>query len=165
MNPPALSGIRSGLALAVCLVATASAAAIGALLTSGSVRDWYPSLAKPSWTPPAWLFGPVWTLLYFMMGVAAWRVWRRDGIRRARLPLGAFALQLAFNAAWSGIFFGLRAPALAFVEIVVLWLLIAATTLLFSARDRLATVLMVPYLVWVSFAAALNGAIAWMNHS
>jgi len=154
-EPPALSGIRSGTALAACLLATFSAAAIGGLLSGGGVRAWYPSLAKPSWTPPGRLLGPVWTLLYFMMGVAAWRVWRRDGIREARLSLGVFALQLVFNAAWSGIFFGLREPALAFVEIVVLWLLIAATTLLFSARDRVATVLMVPYLAWVSFAAAL----------
>jgi tryptophan-rich sensory protein len=129
------------------------------------VRDWYPSIAKPSWTPPGWLFGPVWSVLYFMMAMAAWRVWRRDGIREARLSLGVFALHLVFNAAWSGIFFGLREPALAFAEIVALWLLIAATTMLFSARDRVATALMVPYLVWVSFAAALNGAIAWMNPS
>jgi len=165
VEPPALSGLRSGIALAGCLMATFSAAAVGGLLSGGGVRDWYPSLAKPSWTPPGWLFGPVWSVLYFMMGVAAWRVWRRDGIREARLSLGVFALQLVFHAAWSGLFFGLREPAFAFVEIVVLWLLIAATTMLFSARDRVATVLMVPYLVWVSFAASLNGAIAWMNRS
>jgi tryptophan-rich sensory protein/uncharacterized protein YbjT (DUF2867 family) len=164
-EPPALTGVRSGIALAACLMATFSAAAIGGLLSGGGVGDWYPSLAKPSWTPPGWLFGPVWTLLYFMMGVAAWRVWRRDGILEARLSLGVFALHLVFNAAWSGIFFGLREPALAFAEIVALWLLIVATTLLFSARDRVAAVLMVPYLTWVSFATALNGAIAWMNRS
>ncbi len=162
---PALSGIRSGIALAACLMATFSAAAIGGLLSRGAVKDWYPSLAKPSWTPPGWLFGPVRSLLYLMMGIAAWRVWRRDGIPEARLALGVFALQLVFNAAWSGIFFGLRAPALAFVEIVGLWLLIAVATLLFSARDRAGGLLMVPYLAWVSFAAALNGAIAWMNRS
>jgi len=162
---PALSGGRSAVALAVCLMATFAAAGIGGLLSGSSVGDWYPSLAKPSWTPPGWLFGPVWTLLYFMMGVAAWRVWRRDGIREARLSLGVFALHLVFNAAWSGIFFGLREPGLAFAEILGLWLLIVVTTLLFSARDRAAAVLMVPYLAWVSFAAVLNGAIAWLNRS
>ena len=98
-----------------------------------------------------------------MMGVAAWRVWRRDGLREARLTLGLFALQLVFNAAWSGIFFGLRNPGLALVEIMALWTLILVTTALFSARDRVAAAMMLPYLGWVSFAAVLNGAIAWMN--
>jgi tryptophan-rich sensory protein/uncharacterized protein YbjT (DUF2867 family) len=162
---PAPSGARSAVALAVCLMATFAAAGIGGLLSGNSVGDWYPSLAKPAWTPPGWLFGPVWTLLYFMMGIAAWRVWRRDGIREARLSLGVFAFHLVFNAAWSGIFFGLREPGLAFAEIIGLWLLIVVTTLLFSARDRTAAVLMAPYLAWVSFAAVLNGAIAWLNRS
>lgn len=162
---PPLAGVRSGIALAACLTASFAAAGAGAWLTGTAVSDWYPPLAKPSWTPPGWLFGPVWSVLYLMMGVAAWRVWRRDGVREARLPLGVFALQLVFNAAWSGIFFGLRKPALAFAEILALWLLILVTTLLFSARDRLAAALMVPYLAWVSFAAALNGAIAWLNRS
>lgn len=164
-KPPALSGLRSGIAAATCLAAAYSTAAIGVLLSGTGVRDWYPSLAKPSWTPPGWLFGPVWTVLYGMIGIASWRVWRRGGIREARLALGVDALQLGFNGAWSGIFFGLRQPAPAFVEILALWLLIVATTLLFSARDRLAAVLMIPYLAWVSFAAVLNGAIAWMNRS
>lgn len=162
-KPPALSGLRSAIALAACLAAAYSTAAIGALLTGTGVRDWYPSLAKPSWTPPGWLFGPVWTVLYGMIGIASWRVWRRDGLREARLALGVDALQLAFNGAWSGIFFGLRQPGLAFLEILALWLLIVATTLLFRARDRVAAALMLPYLAWVSFAAVLNGAIAWMN--
>jgi tryptophan-rich sensory protein/uncharacterized protein YbjT (DUF2867 family) len=162
---PALAGVRSAFALAACLTASFSAAGLGGLLSGNAVGDWYPSLAKPSWTPPSWLFGPVWTVLYFMMGVAVWRVWRRDGVREARLSLGVFAIHLVFNAAWSGIFFGLREPALAFAEILVLWLLVVVTTLLFSARDRLAASLMVPTLAWVSFATVLNGAIAWMNRS
>lgn len=162
---PALSGGRSRLALAACFVAVFAAAALGGLFTGASVSTWYPALRKPSWTPPGWLFGPVWTALYFMMAVAAWRVWRRDGLREARLSLGVFALQLGLNAAWSGLFFGLRAPGAAFVEILALWLSIAATAVLFAARDRAAALLLVPYLAWVSFAAALNGAIAWMNRT
>lgn len=162
---PALSGTRSVIALAACVTAAFSAGAVGGLLSGGGVKDWYPSLAKPAWTPPGWIFGPVWGLLYLLMGIAAWRVWRRDGIREARLSLGVFALQLLANAGWSGIFFGLREPSLAFVEIVALWLLVAATTWLFSARDRTAAILMAPYLGWVSFAVLLNGAIARMNRS
>jgi tryptophan-rich sensory protein len=162
---PALAGGRSAFALAACLVATFAAALLGGLFTGSSVSTWYPSIAKPSWTPPAGVFGPVWTALYLMMAVAAWRVWRRDGLREARLSLAVFALQLGLNAAWSGLFFGLRAPALAFAEILALWVSIAATAVLFAARDRLAALLLAPYLAWVSFAAALNGAIAWMNRA
>jgi tryptophan-rich sensory protein len=165
MKTPALSGFRSGLALAACLAASFSTAAIGVVLSGTGVREWYPTLAKPSWTPPGWLFGPVWSLLYVMMGVATWRVWRRDGVREARLALGVDAIQLVLNGAWSGIFFGLRQPVLAFGEILALWMLIGVTTRLFWARDRLAGILMIPYLAGVSFATALNGAIAWMNRS
>ena len=165
MKTPALSGFRSGLALAACIAASFSVGAIGVLFSGSGVKDWYPTLAKPSWTPPGRLFGPVWSLLYFMMGVAAWRVWRRDGFRKARLALGVDVLQLVLNGAWSGIFFGLRQPAVAFVEILALWLFIVATTYLFWMRDRLAGILMILYLAWVSFATVLNGAIAWMNRS
>jgi tryptophan-rich sensory protein len=161
--PPALKGARSALALAGCVSACFGAAAAGSFLSFDGVSAWYPAIAKPSWTPPAWLFGPVWSALYLMMGVAAWRVWRRDGLREARLSLGVFAIQLVFNAAWSGIFFGLRDPGLAFVEIMALWILVLVTTVLFSARDRVAAAMMLPYLCWVSFASVLNGAIAWMN--
>ncbi len=162
--PPAPpSGLRSGIALALALAASFSAAAIGGLATADGVRTWYPTIAKPAWTPPAWLFGPVWTALYTLMGVAAWRVWRRDGLREARLPLAVFALQLVLNAAWSLLFFGWHRPGLAFAEILVLWAAILATTVLFSARDRLAAVLFLPYLAWVTFAAALNFALWRLN--
>jgi tryptophan-rich sensory protein/uncharacterized protein YbjT (DUF2867 family) len=167
-GPPesaALSGLRSGLALAACLLVVFAAAALGGLFTGSSVSTWYPSLRKPSWTPPAGVFAPVWTALYGMMAVAAWRVWRRDGLRESRLSLGVFALQLGLNAAWSGLFFGLRAPGAAFAEILLLWLAIAATAVLFAARDRAAALLMTPYLAWVSFAAVLNGTIASMNRA
>lgn len=164
-RPPALSGVRAVGALAACLAATFSAAAAGTLLSFDGVGGWYRTIAKPSWTPPGWLFGPVWTALYAGMAVAAWRVWRRDGLRESRLASIVFAAQLVLNAAWSWIFFGLHRPALAFAEILVLWLLIVVATALFWVRDRAAGALMLPYVAWVAFAAVLNGVIAWMNRT
>jgi len=161
--PPRLAGARAAIAflglLAVCL----GVGALGALVTAPAVSAWYPTLAKPAWTPPDGAFGPVWTALYLAMAVAAWRVLVRDGWREGRLPLIAFAVQLALNAAWSWIFFGARAPCPAFVEILFLWPVVLATTMLFFARSRLAGWLMVPYLAWAAYAAALNGAICSMN--
>lgn len=119
--------------------------------------EWYAELSKPSWTPPSWVFGPAWTTLYCMMGVAAWLVWRERGLRSREL--GAWGVQLALNALWTPLFFGLRRPDLAFVEIVLLWLAVAATLTLFLRARRLAGLLLVPYLAWVSFAAALNAAL------
>lgn len=159
----ALTGGSSGLALAACLLATATAAAIGGLATVGGVRDWYPTLKKPAWNPPAWLFGPVWTLLYAMMGVAAWCVVRRDGVANSRLALLAYGGQLALNALWSILFFFLRSPLAALADIAALWTAILATAGLFHARDRLAGWLLAPYLLWVSFAAALNFALWRLN--
>lgn len=136
-----------------------AAAALGGMATSSSVGDWYQSLAKPEWTPPAWIFGPVWSMLFLMMAIAAWLVWRRNGWAAAKLPLGLFAIQLALNVGWSVIFFGLRSPGFAFVEILFLWLAIAFTTKSFWNHSRLAAALMAPYLAWSTFAAFLNLAI------
>ena len=158
-----LSGATSIFALAVCVVVCFSASAVGSFLAFDSVGTWYREIEKPFWTPPSWVFGPVWTALYLMMALAAWRIWRRYGLRNARISLGMFALQLIFNALWTPLFFGLHSPSLAFIDIIILWVLIIATTILFSKRDRIATILMIPYLLWTSFALALNGAIAWMN--
>ena len=144
-------------------VASFAAAAIGGTATGGSVRDWYPTLAKPAWNPPAWLFGPVWTVLYIAMAVAAWWVWQRAGWAGARWALTLFFVQLAVNAAWSVIFFGLRNPGAAFAEIVVLWGTIVATTLLFWKISPAAGWLFLPYLAWVSFAAVLNFTIWRLN--
>lgn len=144
-------------AVAVCL----GASAIGGLFTSASVGSWYPTLAKPSWTPPGWLFGPVWITLYTAMAVAAWDVWRSPGPTRRALAL--FGLQLAVNVAWSGLFFGLRSPALALIDIVVLVALIAATMVAFWSHRRRAGALLIPYLLWTSFAMCLNAAIWWAN--
>ncbi|MCU0784896.1 MAG: tryptophan-rich sensory protein [Verrucomicrobia bacterium] len=118
--------------------------------------EWYATLKKPSWNPPGWIFGPVWTALYTMMAVAAWLVWKRGGFVAQRRPLLIFLAQLALNALWTPLFFGLHRPGLAFAEIVLLWLAIAATIPTFWRVSSLAAWLLVPYLAWVSFAAVLN---------
>jgi benzodiazapine receptor len=141
----------------LCLV---SGMVIG-FISAESIDGWYRSIAKPWWTPPDAVFGPVWTVLYIMMAVAAWLVWlTRD---RAGPALVLFFVQLAFNLLWSLLFFAARSPGLALIEVVFLWTAVAATMVAFFNRSRLAGWLFVPYLVWVSFAAVLNAAIWWMN--
>jgi len=144
-------------------VASFTAAAIGGTATSRAVRDWYPTLVKPAWNPPAWLFGPVWTVLYLAMAVAAWLVWRRAGWAGARLALTLFMVQLTLNAAWSIIFFGLRNPGAAFAEVVFLWAAIVGTLVSFWQVSVPAGMLFIPYLTWVSFAAVLNFVIWRLN--
>nr|WP_282452942.1 TspO/MBR family protein [Lysobacter sp. CAU 1642] len=121
----------------------------------------YARLVRPSFAPPGWLFGPVWTLLYVMMAVAAWRVWSKTGAWSA--PLRAWYLQLTLNAAWTPLFFGLGWRGVALLEMAVLWALILATALRFRPHSGLAFGLMLPYLAWVSFAWVLNGAFWWLN--
>ena len=145
--------------LAICL----GTAALGAAWTNLSVGDWYLTLNKPSWNPPKWLFGPVWTALYVCMAVSAWLVWRSKPSAQTWLPLLIFGVQLALNAIWSGLFFGLRDPGLACAEIVLLWLAIAATIVTFGRLSLLAAGLLVPYLAWVSFASFLNWTIWQLN--
>ena len=145
--------------VAVCLGVSAT----GAWFTSGSVATWYPTLAKPAWNPPPWVFGPVWTVLYLTMATAAWLVWRKAGFSEAAGPLGIFAVQLALNALWSPLFFGLESPGAALVDIVALWLAVAATLISFRRVVPLAGALLVPYWLWVTFATALNLAIWRMN--
>jgi tryptophan-rich sensory protein len=125
----------------ICL----GAAGIGGWLTD--IGPWYRELDKPSWTPPNWVFGPVWTFLYVSMGVAAWLVWRRGGLRGAALALGLFGFQLVLNVIWSGLFFALHEPGYALIDIVALWIAIAATALAFARWSVAAGWLMVPYLV------------------
>ncbi len=139
------------------------AAALGGMATSAGLDTWYAGLRKPSWTPPGWVFGPVWSVLYLTMAVAAWMVWRREGFGRAALPLGLFILQLALNAAWSGLFFGLRNPGAAMLDLALLWCAILAAALAFWHRSPLAAWLMMPYLAWVSFAGSLNFVIWRLN--
>jgi benzodiazapine receptor len=135
-------------------------AAVGRLFQPGA---WYSDLSKPSWTPPGWLFGPVWTLLYASIGVAGWLAWEASAGRPRLLPFGVFAAQLILNGLWSWLFFGLRRPDLALVNIVAMVILIAANIVLFARLRGLAGGLLVPYLLWVGFATALNAAIWRLN--
>ena len=151
------------LGLVVFLVVCLAAGGLGAIATTPEIAGWYQTLEKPSWNPPAGVFGPVWTTLYLMMGVAAWSVWRPAGLKAAARPLTIFGVQLGLNVAWSWIFFGLHQPGWAFVEIVILWLAIVATTVAFFRRTPVAGWLLVPYLAWVSFAGVLNFTIWRLN--
>ncbi len=155
MNYPKLAA-----SFAVCFLA----ALIGSVFTAGAIPTWYANLAKPEFTPPGWLFGPAWTVLYILMAIAAYIVWEKGldkpGVRTA---LAAFLVQLALNALWSIIFFGLRSPAGAFAEVVVLWLAILVTMILFFRVSKAAGWLFVPYILWVSFAAVLNFTLWIMN--
>jgi len=139
--------------------------AIGALWTARSVAEWYPQIRKPPITPPNWLFGPVWTALYVLMGIAAWRVWRRAGLVGGRGSLAVFGFQLALNLAWSYLFFGMQNIGLALIEIIVLLVAIFATIILFARWDRVAAWLLAPYAAWVAFASVLNGWIWVLNRS
>jgi benzodiazapine receptor len=125
--------------------------------------EWYASLRKPAWNPPNWIFGPVWTVLYASMGITGWLVWKRGGIAGQRIALSLFLLQLLLNALWSPLFFGLRNPALAFLDIVLLWLAVLVTVVAFWKAHWLSGALLVPYLAWVTFASVLNFAIWRLN--
>ncbi|MBC7187346.1 MAG: tryptophan-rich sensory protein [Calditrichaeota bacterium] len=149
--------VKLVVAIGVCLLA----GVLGSVFTSSGVRTWYPTLNKPPFTPPGWLFGPVWTVLYILMGVAAALVWHKSlGVNTA---LAVFVVQLVLNVLWSLFFFGLRLPAVALVDIVLLWGAILATLVLFWRMQPAAGLLLVPYLLWVSFATVLNAAIVWLN--
>jgi tryptophan-rich sensory protein len=152
--------MKPTLVLVAFFVAAFSAAFVGARFPPGG---WYAGLAKPAWTPPNWLFGPVWTALYAMIAVSGWLVWRRAGFEAAGAALALFAVQLALNAAWSWIFFGLHRPGAAFIEIVILWIAILGTVLLFWRVHWLPGALLLPYLAWVAFAAALNWQLWRLN--
>ena len=155
---------RDALGLVAWLAATFATASIGAAASAGAA-SFYGTLAQPSWAPPARLFGPVWSALYVLMGVAAWLVWRAHGLRGARTALTLFMIQLVANALWSWLFFKWRLGNAALLEILVLWLLIAATISAFWPLHRLAAVLLVPYLAWVSFASALTLSLLRLNPS
>ena len=152
-----------GPGLLVLLALTLGVAALGSVFTAAGQPEWYGSLAKPAFTPPSWVFGPVWTTLYVLMAVAAWLVWERAGSDRGRAALTAFGIQLLLNLAWSGVFFALRAPGWALLVLAALWVAIAVTMRLFLRHSRPAAWLLAPYLAWVSYAAALNFAIWRLN--
>lgn len=135
------------------------------IITRESIEVWYPTLVKPGFNPPNWIFAPVWSTLYVMMGIAAGMVWNRIETDRINVRKGLqfFAIQLALNFLWSYLFFGLHNPLLALVELIVLWLMIFETYVVFKKVDKIAGMLLLPYLAWVSFAGILNAAIFWLN--
>jgi benzodiazapine receptor len=157
-----LSKLRQMLGLCAWLAISFVAAGIGA---AASIRaaSFYGQLVQPSWAPPSAVFGPVWTILYALMGIAAWLVWRAGGFRAHRSALTVFLVQLAINALWSWLFFAWHRGALAFADIALLWLLIVVTVVSFWRVRPLAGALLVPYLLWVSFAAALNYSVWQLN--
>jgi len=144
------------------LVISFAAAAVGAV-ASIQARSFYSQLAQPAWAPPPWLFGPVWTVLYALIAIAAWLVWRSGGFRTNRIALAFFWGQLLLNALWSWLFFAWHLGALAFADIVFLWVLIVATLVSFWRLRPLAGALFIPYLLWVSFASALNYSLWQLN--
>ena len=147
------------------LVVTVGAGMAAGLATTSGVMDWYPTLEKPAFNPPSWVFGPVWTLLYIGMAVAAWRVWLRLGFDVGRREMSLYGIQLALNVAWSFLFFGLESPLWALVEILLLLGAIVWTQRAFARVDRVAGWLFLPYLAWVSFATVLNATIWWLNRA
>ncbi len=144
------------------LAVSFAAAAVGGF-ASADAGAFYQQLTRPTWAPPSWLFAPAWTLLYLLMGVAAWLVWRERGFRHARITLSLFLIQLAVNALWTWLFFVWHLGALAFVEILILWMLILCTLVAFWRVRSIAGALLIPYLAWVTFAAALTYSV-WQGN-
>jgi translocator protein len=162
MHPSPFSKTHQTLGLLGWVLLTFTAAAAGAL-ASASAGAFYGALVQPAWAPPGWLFGPVWSVLYLLMGIAAWLVWRRQGFGRAKSALLVFVVQLSANGLWTWLFFVWHQGALALGEIVLLWVLIAASITLFWRVSRLSAVLLFPYLAWVSFASALTLSLWRLN--
>lgn len=165
MNASDGAGKRSGTArwagLLFWLVVTFCAPLIGTFF--GMPDDWYASLKKPSWNPPSWVFGPVWTLLYAMMATAAWLVWCEGGWKMRKRELGLYVGQLVLNAAWSPLFFGFHRPDWALIDILVLISSVVLMLAVFARVRRLAGLLLIPYLLWLTFATVLNGTLWWLN--
>jgi len=152
--------INNWLKLIICIVVSELAGIIGSIFTSSAIPTWYATLEKPVLNPPNWVFMPVWTTLFILMGIAAFLIWRKGLNKKGvRIALLIFLIQLALNTLWSIIFFGLHNPGLAFLEIIILWLAILANIISFYKIYRPASYLLIPYILWVSFAAYLNYAI------
>ena len=156
--------MNSWIALVIALIVPQAVGMAAGAATARSVRDWYPSLRKPWFNPPNWLFAPAWFVLYVLMGIASWRVWGvgldQPGVT---LALGVYGVHLLLNGLWSVLFFGVRRPDWGLVEVVFLWASVVASAWLFGRLDPLAGWLLIPYVAWVSFAAVLNAAIVRLN--
>lgn len=158
------SSFKQATGIVVAIAICELAGGIGAIFTTPSIATWYSTLVKPSFTPPSWLFGPVWTLLYALMGIAAFVVWNKGWNRPdVRTAVYIFVFQLLLNIMWSVIFFGLHNPLAAFVNIIVLWVAILTTIISFGRISRTAMWLLLPYILWVSFAAVLNYSLWVLN--
>ena len=154
---------HSGFSGPLSLVGLTALAAVAGSLGSLDAPALYAQMLRPAWAPPGWLFGPAWTVLYTLMAIAATMVWRAHGWRAAAWPLGLYAVQLVANALWSWVFFAWRSGGWAFINVIALWLLVAATALAFRPLHRGAAWLMLPYLSWVSYAAALTWSV-WQRN-
>jgi len=152
------------LGIAIAVIVCELVGIVGAVFTAPAIPTWYASLVKPSFTPPGWLFGPVWTTLYALMGIAAFIVWRRGlAVAGVKAALLLFVVQLLLNALWSPVFFGVHSPSGGLAIILALWVAIVATIALSAGVSKAAAVLLVPYLLWVSFATVLNFSIWRLN--
>jgi translocator protein len=156
--------IRDFFKLILFIIITNLAGAVGSIFTTSKIPTWYASINKPGFNPPNWIFGPVWTLLFILMGISAFLIWQH-GIKKKKVKVAMyiFGLQLLFNILWSMIFFGLQNPLLAFIEIIILWALILLTIVKFAEISKKAAYLLIPYILWVSFAAILNLFIYLLN--
>lgn len=161
--PPQPSARRQIAVFLGFLALSLAISSAGGALTASSITTWYPTLTKPGFNPPNWIFGPVWSLLYLMMAVAAWRVWRQAGFRAGGQSLALYGAQLLVNLGWSALFFGLQRPDLALIDCLLLLVLIVLTAISFWRHDNWAALLMVPYAAWVAFACLLNSAIVALN--
>ena len=151
------------LGLIVFIIMCLAVSSVGGAITATSVDTWYQALEKPPFNPPDWVFAPVWTALYILMGVAAWRIWRLRSSKAHHIALSVFGLQLCLNLAWSFLFFGLQHINLALVEIVILLIVIIINMIMFWRLERLAGLLFVPYVAWVSYATILNASLSLLN--
>jgi translocator protein len=151
------------LSLAICIALPLIVGSISGIATSGNITTWHATLNKPVFNPPNYLFGPVWTVLYLLMGISLFMIWRSPSGDARNYALAIFSIQLVLNFAWSFIFFHFKQTGWAFVEIILIWISVLAMIIIFYRINRTAAFLQVPYLLWVSFASVLNGAIWWLN--
>jgi tryptophan-rich sensory protein len=158
------TSVHEVLRLTISIVICQLAGLIGSFFTSPAIQSWYAALRKPAFTPPNWLFAPVWTTLFLLMGVSLFLVWRKPvSMPKVRTALVIFAVQLALNVLWSILFFGLRSPLAGFIEILILWAVILLTIVNFYRLSSTAGMLLIPYILWVSFAAFLNFSLWRLN--
>lgn len=159
-----LMNLKNWLVLTGFILLSESAGIIGSIFTAAAIEDWYTGIVRPALNPPAWVFGPVWTTLYALMGIAAFLVWKKGWNHKGiKVALGIFIFQLVLNTLWSIIFFGFHSPEGAFVEIILLWLAILTTIIAFAKVSKPAAWLLLPYILWVSFAMYLNYMIYVLN--